>query len=125
MNEKRQDAEIEYTPRVTDAVEIEVKEAERPRMLRPAAGTRAARHDRLAEVRGVTWMRISDAVAMGGGKVAGRGLNLEAAFVRSIRRQPAVTRRAISERAHHLAPLASFGSTRRIHSVGRDAMGRG
>ena len=120
MNEERQDAEIGHSPKVTDAAEIQIKDGERARILRPAA-----RRDSALEMRSVTWMRISDAVAKGSGNVAGRGLSLEAAFVRSIRRQPAVTRRAIRERTHRLAPLSSFGNSRRTHSVGRDAMDRG
>lgn len=125
MNEQPQDAGIDATPAVTEPVDREVRDGERARILHNTSAVRGGGHDRAADLRSVTWMRISDAVAMSSGKVAGRGLNLEAALVRSIRRQPAVTRRAISERTHRLAPLSSFGGGRRTHSVGRDAMDRG
>lgn len=124
MNEQLQDAGADPAQLMTEPVDREVRDGERARILHNRA-VRGGGHDRAADLRSVTWMRISDAVAMSSGKVAGRGLNLEAALVRSIRRQPAITRRAISERTHRLAPLSSFGGGRRTHSVGRDAMDRG
>lgn len=70
----------------------------------------------------VTWMRISDAVAAGTGRVAGQGLRFETAMARRIRRFSAVTRRAIRERTHHLAPVSAFGHS---PSIDRDGLRRG
>jgi hypothetical protein len=123
MNERASDAGMESTPALADVVSIDVSERDRARIASQTGAARGAARDDIGDVRGVTWMRISDAVAMGSGKVAGRGLSLEAALAHRIRRQPAVTRRAIRERAHRLPPLPSFGVNRRTH--GRDAMDRG
>lgn len=125
MNEQLQDAGTDPAQVMTEPAGSEVRDGERARTVHNKSALHRGGHDRAADLRSVTWMRISDAVAMSSGKVTGRGLNLEAALVRSIRRQPAVTRRAISERTHRLATLSSFGGGRRTHSVGRAAMDRG
>ena len=79
----------------------------------------------LASERGVTWMRISDAIASGSGKIAGRGLNLEVDLARRIHRQHAVTRHAIRKRTHLLPPLSEFGGgDRLVRSVVRNALNR-
>lgn len=84
--------------------------------------SRAAGDER--DRRGVTWMRISDAVAAGSGRVAGRGLDLESAVARRVRTVPRTTRRIISDRSHRLPPLSAFGAPRRRDALRRDGVDR-
>ena len=58
---------------------------------------------------GITWIRASDLLSSGSGRVAGRGLDFETEAVRRLRRSTASTRRAIRERADQLPPLSAFG----------------
>jgi len=58
---------------------------------------------------GIAWVRASDLLYSGSGRIAGRGLDLETVLSRRVRQAPAVTRRAIRERADRLPPLSEFG----------------
>jgi hypothetical protein len=57
----------------------------------------------------IVWVRASDLLSTGTGRIAGRGIDLEADLSRRMRRSPAIARRAIRERADRLPPLAEFG----------------
>jgi hypothetical protein len=57
----------------------------------------------------IVWVRASDLLRTGTGRIAGRGLDLEADLSRRMRRSPAIARRAIRERVDRLPPLAEFG----------------
>lgn len=58
---------------------------------------------------GIVWVRASDLLSTGTGRIAGRGFDLEADISRRLRRSPAIARRAIRERVDRLPPLAEFG----------------
>lgn len=58
---------------------------------------------------GIVWVRASDLLSTGTGRIAGRGIDLEADLSQRIRRSPAIARRAIRERVDRLPPLAEFG----------------
>ena len=58
---------------------------------------------------GIAWVRASDLLYSRSGRIAGRGLDLETVLSRRVRLTPAVTRRAIRERADRLPPLSEFG----------------
>ena len=120
MDEPTQEVPAAHAHAATEAVAPDVGARERARIVRSTGIMRE-----LPAERGVTWMRISDAVASGSGKIAGRGLSFEADLARRIRRQPAVTRHAIRERTHRLPPLPEFGGGRRMRSVGLNALDRG
>lgn len=57
----------------------------------------------------IVWIRASDLLSTGTGRIAGRGIDLEADLSRRMRRSPAIARRAIRERADRLPPLTEFG----------------
>ncbi len=57
----------------------------------------------------IAWVRASDLLNTGTGRIAGRGIDFEAELARRMRRTPATTRRAIRERADRLPPLSEFG----------------
>ena len=86
-----------------------------------------ARRDLLGgapEQPGIIWVRASDLLSSGTGRVAGRGLDFETELARQTRRSAATTRRAIRERADRLPPLSAFGrspghSTFIRHDLGR------
>ena len=61
---------------------------------------------------GIAWVRASDLLYSGSGRIAGRGLDFETVLARRVRQTPAVTRRAIRERADRLPPLSEFGASR-------------
>ncbi|MFE5671685.1 hypothetical protein ACFQ58_08750 [Agromyces sp. NPDC056523] len=70
---------------------------------------------------GIIWVRASDLLNSGTGRVAGRGLDLEAELARRMRRTAGTTRRAIRERADRLSPLSAFGQSRiRPNSIRHD-----
>ncbi|WP_157009121.1 hypothetical protein [Agromyces laixinhei] len=73
---------------------------------------------------GIVWVRASDLLSTGTGRIAGRGLDLEADLVRRLRRAPATTRRAIRERAAKLPPLSEFGRSPEQLQFARAGMGR-
>jgi hypothetical protein len=58
---------------------------------------------------GIVWVRASDLLSTGTGRIAGRGIDLEAGLSRRMRQSPAIARRAIRERAERLPPLTEFG----------------
>ena len=73
---------------------------------------------------GIVWVRASDLLSSGSGRIAGRGLNLDAELARRVRRTPAATRRAIRERADRLPPLSAFGQRSDHAPIRRDGLGR-
>jgi hypothetical protein len=89
------------------------EDGSRPSALRQASSRDARMSVATAENRdsrpGIVWVRASDLLSTGTGRIAGRGIDLEADLSRRIRRSPAVARRAIRERADRLPPLTEFG----------------
>ncbi|MGX5695119.1 hypothetical protein ACWKWP_02875 [Agromyces soli] len=73
---------------------------------------------------GIVWVRASDLLNTGTGRIAGRGLDFEAELARRLRRAPATTRRAIRERAAKLPPLSEFGRTQERTRFTRPGLGR-
>lgn len=73
---------------------------------------------------GIVWVRASDLLNSSTGRVASRGLDLEADLARRLRRAPASTRRAIRERAAKLPPLSEFGRSPAPAQVARAGLGR-
>ena len=63
--------------------------------------------------RGAVLVRTSELLMQAGGRVAGRGIDLQAELARRTRRLPvqavAAGRRAVSERARQLPPITAFG----------------
>lgn len=72
--------------------------------------------------RRVAWVRISDLISSGTGRMAGRGIDFEAEVARRLRHPVEVTRRAIRDRATSLPPLSAFGL--RQPSASRDSISR-
>ena len=72
----------------------------------------------------VVWVRASDLLNTGAGRIAGRGIDFEAELARRMRRTPATTRRAIRERADSLPPLSEFGPLTEHLPVPRFGFGR-
>lgn len=70
----------------------------------------------------VAWVRISDLLSTGTGRVAGRGIDFEAELARRLRHPVEVTRRAIRDRVTLLPPLSAFGL--RQPSASRDSISR-
>lgn len=68
-----------------------------------AAGAADQLHHRVA------WVRISDLINSGTGRLAGRGIDFEAELARRLREPAAVTRRAVRDRSASLPPLSAFG----------------
>jgi hypothetical protein len=73
---------------------------------------------------GIVWVRASDLLSTGTGRIAGRGIDFEAELTRRMRRTPATTRRAIRERADRLPPLSEFGRSREYPPFSRYGLGR-
>ena len=80
--------------------------------------------ERLSSSRGVVWVRASDLLSTGAGRVAGRGINFEADLARRLHRAPATSRRAILNRADRLPPLSEFGSVRQSAPFAARGLGR-
>lgn len=57
----------------------------------------------------IVWVRASDLLNTGTGRIAGRGIDFESELARRMRSTPAATRRAKRERADRLPPLSEFG----------------
>ena len=72
----------------------------------------------------VTWIRAADLLNLGAGRIAGRGIDLQANAVRQVRRAPVTAARAIRARAARLAPLSEFGAVRDRAQIGRNGLGR-
>ena len=73
---------------------------------------------------GIIWVRASDLLNSGTGRVAGRGLDFEAELARRMRRSASTTRRAIRERADRLPPLSAFGRSQGHPTFIRHDLGR-
>ncbi len=71
----------------------------------------------------IAWVRASDLLYSGSGRVAGRGLDFETGLARRVRQTPAVTRRAIRDRADRLPPLSEFGASSSRSSFTRSGPG--
>lgn len=72
----------------------------------------------------VTWIRAVDLLNLGAGRIAGRGIDLQASAVRQVRRAPVTAARAIRARAARLAPLSEFAVVRERPQIGRNGLGR-
>lgn len=73
---------------------------------------------------GIIWVRASDLLNSGTGRVAGRGLDLEAELARRMRRTAGTTGRAIRERSDRLPPLSAFGRSQVRPNFIRHDLGR-
>ena len=73
---------------------------------------------------GIVWVRASDLLSNGAGRVAGLGMDVDSEFVRRIRRMPASTRRAVQRREPRLSPLSAFGTSSTDRRFDRDGLGR-
>lgn len=73
---------------------------------------------------GIVWIRASDLLNPGTGRIVGRGLDFETELARRMRRVPATTRRAIRERTAQRPPLSEFGQQNAHPSVARYGLGR-
>ncbi|MFB7893682.1 hypothetical protein ACFC1I_15900 [Microbacterium sp. NPDC056044] len=71
---------------------------------------------------GVAWVRLSDLISSGTGRIAGRGIDFEAELARRLRHPAEVARQAIHNRSSSLPPLDAFGRSR--SRVARDSLGR-
>jgi len=71
----------------------------------------------------IAWVRASDLLYSGSGRIAGRGLDFETVLARRVRQGPAVTRRAIRDRADRLPPLSAFGAPSAHSSFTRSGPG--
>lgn len=73
---------------------------------------------------GIIWVRASDLLNSGSGRVAGRGLDFEAELARRMRRSAATTKRAIRERADRLPSRSAFGRSQAHPTFIRHDLGR-
>lgn len=80
--------------------------------------------DRLASHPGIVWVRATDLLSTGTGRIAGRGIDLEASLARRVRLAAATSRRAIRERADRLPPLSEFGQSSEHPQFSRYGLGR-
>jgi hypothetical protein len=71
----------------------------------------------------IAWVRASDLLYSGSGRIAGRGLDFETVLARRVRQSSAVTRRGIRDRADRLPPLSEFGAAGRNSSFTRSGPG--
>ena len=88
--------------------------------LQQAATERRLRAN-LTPEHGVTWVRVSDLISSGTGRLAGRGIDFEAELARRLRHPVDATRQAIRGRSA-LRPLDAFGRSRA--QTRRDAIER-
>ncbi|TFD68207.1 hypothetical protein [Cryobacterium gelidum] len=72
----------------------------------------------------IAWIRAADLLNLGAGRIADRGIDLQANAVRQVRRAPVTAARAIRARGARLAPLSEFGAVREPPQIGRDGFGR-
>ena len=72
----------------------------------------------------VTWIRAADLLTLGAGRIAGRGIDLQANAVRQVRRAPVTAARAVRARASRLAPLSEFGAVGERPQIDRNGLGR-
>lgn len=75
------------------------------------AESRKAAKDKLARVRGrgVDWVRPTDLIAQGGGRLSRRGIDRTADMNRHVRAPIEKGARWVAERAKRLPPLSAFG----------------
>ena len=75
------------------------------------AESRKAAKERLARVRGrgVDWVRPTDLIAQGGGRLSRRGIDRTADMNRHVRAPIEKGARWVAERAKRLPPLSAFG----------------
>ncbi|MBB5640982.1 hypothetical protein [Cryobacterium roopkundense] len=86
--------------------------------------TRAIMPERRAARPGLDWVRASDLLSIGTGRIAGRGLDFETELARRLRRGPSNARRAMRERADRLPPLSEFGQSPERPPMSRHGLGR-
>jgi hypothetical protein len=91
---------------------------------RPDTRSILANKEKHAPGGAVTWVRASDLLSSGTGRMAARGIDFEAELARRMRRTPATTRRAIRDRASKLPPLSEFGQRNDQSQVSRPELGR-
>jgi len=85
---------------------------------------RVAMPERRGTRPGLEWVRASDLLSIGGGRVAGRGIDFETELARRLRRAPSAVRRTMRERADRLPPLSEFGQSSARPPMSRHGLGR-
>lgn len=90
---------------------------------KPDARTSVTMPENSASRPGIIWVRASDLLSTGTGRIAGRGIDFESELARRMRRAPATTRRAIRARADQLPPLSEFGRLSEHPSFSRHGLG--
>ena len=100
--------------------------AKNARRVKPLQGASEAikRRDPTAAHNGISWVRASDLINTGTGRIAGRGIDLQAELARRLRRVPATTTREMRERARRLPPLSAFGRVRVHPQISRHGLER-
>jgi hypothetical protein len=93
--------------------------AHRPRIERATVEQRIRAS--LTPEHGVAWVRVSDLISTGTGRIAGRGIDLESELARRLR-HPAASARSNVRRRTLLPPIDAFG--RSTTTTGREALGR-
>ena len=91
---------------------------------RPDTRSILANKEKRAPGGDVTWVRASDLLSSGTGRLAGRGIHFEAELARRMRRTAATTRHAVRDRASKLPPLSEFGQRNDQPQVSRPKLGR-
>ncbi|WP_438854862.1 hypothetical protein [Agromyces sp. M3QZ16-3] len=126
--EKTRDAEPVAQPREhTHPGQVTGERTAFGRPSRTALPHRQVRRDLLGDAPehpGIIWVRASDLLNTGTGRVAGHGLDLETELARRVRRTAGATRRAIRERADRLPPLSAFGRSQAHPTFIRHDLGR-
>ena len=85
---------------------------------------RTAPRETAATRQGITWVRASDLLNSGTGRIAGRGIDLQAELARRLRRAPATTTRAFRDRARRLPSPYEFGRVQSYPQISRHALER-
>lgn len=77
----------------------------------------------LVRIRGVEWVRPTDLIARHAGRMAGRGIDVQAELARRARAAAAGGARRVSDRARRLPPLGAFGRSGSEQGAVRDGVG--
>ncbi|MEU1970788.1 hypothetical protein ABZ477_03960 [Microbacterium sp. NPDC019599] len=124
MNATRNSFEDGTLKPLTESQALEMlTEEDHPHLSRfDRAATEHRLRENLRPAHRVTWVRMSDLLSAGTGRIAGRGIDIEAELSRRLHHPIEVTRQAIRNRSAALPPLNAFG--RRRSRTTRDTLGR-
>ena len=107
--------DISGAPGTPDAVE-----AAALRQRRPAPGL----DPKMTRARGVEWVRPTDLIARGSGRVAGVGIDFQIELARRARAAATGRMDVLSNRARRLPPISAFGRRGADRDTERGAVGR-